>query len=51
MQLQVVNYINAAYPDAKMLDRGPIISNMQRWTRRLRAALARVTPELTNDSP
>ncbi|RRN78508.1 hypothetical protein EIM50_13545 [Pseudoxanthomonas sp. SGD-10] len=34
------DYIDKAYPDAKMLDSGPILRNMRRWHERLTAALA-----------
>lgn len=35
---RAVEYIETAYPDAQMLDRGPILRNMRRWARRLREA-------------
>lgn len=38
------DYIDKAYPDANMLDRGPILRNMRRWHERLTAALAAQQP-------
>lgn len=37
---QVIDYIGKQYPNATMLDRGPILRNIRRWEGRLRAALA-----------
>lgn len=34
-----VRFIEANYPDAAMLDRGPILRNMRRWASKLEAAL------------
>lgn len=34
-----VDYITKQYPDARMLDRAPIMRNMRRWARNLRAAM------------
>ena len=36
---QVIDYIGKRYPDAAMLDRGPIIRNIRQWEKRLRAVL------------
>jgi hypothetical protein len=35
-----VEFIEKRWPDAKQLDRGPILRNMRRWHERLTAALA-----------
>ncbi|WP_447896794.1 hypothetical protein [Stenotrophomonas acidaminiphila] len=36
---QVIDYIDKRYPDAAMLDRGPILRNIRQWEKRLRAVL------------
>lgn len=42
---EVVQYIERAYPDAKMLDRGPILRNLRRWSQRLRNAQSAAQPQ------
>lgn len=42
---KAVEYIEKVYPDAKMLDRGPILRNMRRWHERLLAASPKPTTE------
>lgn len=39
---KAIEFIEKAYPDARQLDRGPIIRNMRRWRDRLQVALARI---------
>lgn len=39
-----IEYINKVYPNAKQLDRYPIIRNMERWQRRLEQAVQQPDP-------
>lgn len=45
------DYIDKAYPDSNMLDRGPILRNMRRWHARLTAALAAQQPATVDEAP